>query len=461
LKRFCFEKQDAIVAALHKDLRKHEMESKFTELSMLFEDVDLAINNLHDWVKERPVSKPNLLLWGLDKMMLRPEPYGVTLIISPWNYPIQLSLVTLVGAIAAGNCTLLKPSELSPSTEKILAEDLPKYLDPEAFAVYVGGPNETAELLQNNFDHILFTGSTSIGKIVMAAAAKHLTPVTLELGGKSPTIIDETCDLNVAARRICWGKFLNSGQSCIAPDYVIFTAPNLENKFVEYFANHVKSMFGDDPQTSPSYGRIINQRHFDRIVGLLNSGELGYGGKHDKNDLYIEPTLLKNVHVNDPVMKDEIFGPILPTFTVNSLEDAVAHINDNPKPLALYHFTTDKKRIEYVKNMTSSGAYTSNDTMAHAACNTLPFGGVGPSGIGGYHGKHSFEAFSHMKPVLIKYPGMEFLNDVRVAPYTKSKQSQLLFFLGYPTSLKERNLFKPLIAATAVAAVAYLTYSYL
>jgi len=403
---------------------------------MVFEDIELTLEHLDEWVKPRSVPKPNLLLWGMDSMEMYPQPYGVMTIIVPWNYPIQLSLVPLVGAIAAGNCVIIKPSEIAPHTEKILAELVPKYLDTSAFQVVTGGVSETTELLSHKFDHILYTGSTAVGKIVMRAAANHLTPVTLELGGKSPCIIDATADMYVAARRVAFGKLINSGQSCIAPDYVLIDK-SVEQKFIDQYKIVVKTMLGENPQKSDSYSRIINERHFDRIVKLMEKGEIVAGGETDKSELYIAPTVIRNVELSDPVMQEEIFGPVLPLITFQSIDDALDIINDREKPLALYLFSANKKTVNYVKDNTSSGAFTVNDTMTHAACNTLPFGGVGPSGIGGYHGKHSFDAFSHMKPCLNKYPGLEKLNDVRVAPYDQRKLSTVLWFLGYPTSLKK------------------------
>jgi len=464
LKKMVFENQDAFIQAVREDLRKPEFETVVMELSMFFDDVELALNKIHDWVKPRSVSKPNLVLWGMDSLQMLPEPFGLLLMIVPWNYPFQLSLVPLVGVIAAGNCCVIKPSELAPQSEKLLAELIPRYLDNSAFAVVTGGVPETTELLKEKFDHILYTGSTAVGKIVMQAAAKHLTPVTLELGGKSPCIVDESADLYVAARRITWGKLVNAGQSCIAPDYVLIHE-SVESKFIEQLEKVTQEMLGDNPQQSKSYARIINERHFDRISSFLEEGTIAFGGQTDRSDLYIAPTVIRNVTVESAVMKEEIFGPVLPIMTYSKIEDAIEQINDNEKPLALYIFSRKNQNISLVEKRTSSGAFTVNDTMTHAGCNTLPFGGVGPSGIGAYHGAHSFEAFSHMKPCLRKFPGLEMFNDVRVAPYDSRKLSMIRWVVGYPKSLaRSGSLFRFMkifgLGVVVTALIAWFTYRY-
>ena len=332
----------------------------------------------------------------------------------------------------------MQPSELAPQSEKLLAELIPRYLDPSAFAVVTGGVPETTELLKEKFDHILYTGSTAVGKIVMQAAAKHLTPVTLELGGKSPCIVDETANLYVAARRIAWGKLINAGQSCIAPDYVL-VHESVEGKLIEQLEKVVKEMLGENPQQSDSYARIINERHFDRISAFLKEGTIAFGGQTDREDLYIAPTVVLDVTMESAVMKEEIFGPILPVIKYTQLEDAIEMINDNEKPLALYIFSHKTQNVNLVEKRTSSGAFTVNDTMTHAGCNTLPFGGVGPSGIGAYHGAHSFETFSHLKPCLRKFRGLESMNNVRVAPYDSKKLSLIKWVVSYPKSLARRG----------------------
>ena len=295
----------------------------------------------------------------------------------------------------------------------------------------VGGPEETTELLKHKFDYILYTGSTPVGKIIMKAAAEHLTPVTLELGGKSPVIIDTTTDIKLAAKRIAWGKLLNSGQSCIAPDYILLL-PGIEKGFIDAYSQAVIEMLGENQKESDSFGRIINKRHFDRIKKYLSDGTIVFGGETDEDQLYIQPTLIQSPSLDSEVMQNEIFGPVLPFITINSIDEAIDFINDRPKPLALYLFSNDARTIERVKHATSSGGYVVNDTMVHFTCNTLPFGGVGDSGMGGYHGGHSFATFSHMKPVLHKSTALESTNSFRYAPYNHSKLSTLQFILGYP-----------------------------
>eukprot|EP01095_Lingulamoeba_sp_RSL-Kostka_P013106 TRINITY_DN5339_c0_g1_i2.p1 TRINITY_DN5339_c0_g1~~TRINITY_DN5339_c0_g1_i2.p1 ORF type:complete len:533 (-),score=131.80 TRINITY_DN5339_c0_g1_i2:101-1486(-) len=428
-----------------------------SELSMAFEDLKLAAENLEEWTAVRKVKSPNMLIFGLDTIQIKPEPYGVCLMICPWNYPIQLTLVPLVGMIAAGNCVILKPSELAPAVEQLLATKLPEYLDNDCFAVITGSVKETQSLLSqpqlnysiansmvppsvrpSMFDFVFFTGSINVGRIVMEACGKHLTPVCLELGGKSPTIVDETSNLYMAARRICFGKFINCSQSCIAPDYLLVQETVVDGLISE-LTNVIHSMFGDNPQTSDSYGRIVNNRHFNRIKSMIvehRDSEIVLGGKYDESDLYIEPTIIKNVSADHPAMIEEIFGPIIPIKSYESLSECVEFINLRQKPLALYMFSSDNDNIEYINSRTSSGAFLCNDSLSHATCNSLPFGGVNTSGIGGYHGYHSFKTFSHFKPVLKKFKGLEFLNEPRLPPYTSKKFDQVKWILGYPNSNK-------------------------
>lgn len=431
LRNCLFNCQDKFCEALKQDLHKHRSESMLTEFAMVFEDIELSLNHLKQWMSPSPVAKPSMLVFGMDTLHMRPEPYGVVTIISPWNYPVQLSLVAMVGAIAGGNCIILKPSEVAPATERVMAEELPKYLDPECFQVVCGGIPETTALLRNKFDMIFYTGSTAVGKIVMRAAAEHLTPVVLELGGKSPVVVDRSADLTIAARRVMWGKLINAGQSCIAPDYVLIEE-QVERDFIAECIKAAEAFYGA-ADTSDSYGRIVTERHFDRLVGLLEGTEIVFGGDSKRDEKYIAPTIVRATP-DHRIMQEEIFGPILVVVAVKNVKEAVDFINARDKPLACYVFSNDSDNIELVERCTSSGGFVANDTMIHASVNTLPFGGVGPSGIGGYHGKHSFEAFSHMKPCVRKYPKMEFANDVRYAPYTESKLNRILWVLGYPQS---------------------------
>jgi aldehyde dehydrogenase (NAD+) len=341
------------------------------------------------------------LLWPSSARIHR-EPFGVVLIVSPWNYPLQLALAPLVGALAAGNCAVIKPSELAPATSSFLAATLLRYLDPECVQVVEGGPSEAEALLAERWDYIFYTGSPRVGRMVMEAAAKHLTPVTLELGGKSPCIVDRSANLRVAARRIMWGKLMNAGQVCIAPDYVLVDE-TVEAELLTHMAAAIKEFYGEDPRRSPDFARIVNQRHFRRIMRLIDGGgEIYLGGESCEDELYIAPTILTKSSLDSPIMQEEIFGPILPVLTVKSTDEAIAFINKREKPLALYLFAEEARVKRQVISGTSSGAITVNYPSVHAAMTCLPFGGVGNSGMGAYHGRASFETFSHRKSVFTK-----------------------------------------------------------
>jgi aldehyde dehydrogenase (NAD+) len=344
------------------------------------------------------------------------------LIIAPWNYPFQTAVLPLVGALGAGNCVVLKPSEVAPHTSAVIAKWIPKYLDTDTVQVVEGGVPETTELLRQKWDHIFYTGNGTVGRIVMEAASKHLTPVTLELGGKSPTIVDETADLDGAAKRIVYGKFFNAGQTCVAPDYVLVDE-RVHDALLNRMVSAVREFYGDDPKQSPDFARIINDRHHARLARLLDGADVATGGETDASERYIAPTILKNVKEDDEVMKEEIFGPILPVISVPSVRAAVAFINRQPKPLALYCFSTNKEAQEAVIEGTSAGGTTINHVWLHVGVPTLPFGGVGESGMGAYHGRHSFEAFSHQRGVLrkstLKDPPLMF------PPYAPWKQRLL------------------------------------
>jgi aldehyde dehydrogenase (NAD+) len=327
------------------------------------------------------------------------EPLGLVLIISPWNYPVQLLLSPLVGALAAGNAALLKPSEVTPHVSAALARRVPEYLDSEAVAVVEGGVQEVTALLGERFDHVFYTGNGTVARVVMAAAAKHLTPVTLELGGKSPCIVDDDVDVEIAARRIAWGKFMNAGQTCIAPDYVL-VSERREQALVEALAKAIREFYGDDPRATPDYARIVNGRHYQRVARLLKDGDVVVGGQTDESQNYVAPTLLRNVSPDADAMREEIFGPVLPILKVKDVAEAIRFVNEREKPLALYVFSNDERVQQEVLSRTSSGGVCVNGTLMHLANARLPFGGVGPSGMGAYHGRHSFETFSHRKSVL-------------------------------------------------------------
>ncbi|XP_027800310.2 aldehyde dehydrogenase family 3 member B2 isoform X2 [Marmota flaviventris] len=355
-------------------------------------------------------------LTKLDSAFIRKEPFGLVLIVAPWNYPLNLTLVPLVGAIAAGNCVVLKPSEISKGTEKVLAEVLPRYLDQSCFAVVLGGPEDTGRLLEHRFDHILFTGSPRVGKIVMAAAAKHLTPVTLELGGKNPCYVDDDCDPQTVANRVTWFRYFNAGQTCVAPDYVL-CSPETRERLLPALQSAITRFYGDDPQSSPDLGRIISQKHFKRLQGLLGCGRVAIGGQSDESELYIAPTVLVDVQETEPVMQEEIFGPILPLVTVRSLDEAIDFINRREKPLALYAFSNSSQVVNQVLEGTSSGSFGGNEGFIYMTLPSLPLGGVGHSGMGRYHGKFSFDTFSHHRACLLAPSGLEGLNGIRYPPY--------------------------------------------
>ena len=404
--------ESTIMQALQKDLGKPETEAYIGEIQFLYDEIKHAVKHLKQWMKPRKVGTPLVLQ---ARSEIRYEPLGTVLVISPWNYPFQLLIAPLAAAMSAGNTAIIKPSELAPALSKVVADIIPKYFADEYVGVVEGGIPETTELLDMPFDHIFYTGSTPVGKIVMAAAAKNLTPVTLELGGKSPCIVDQNSDLRVAARRIAWGKFYNAGQTCVAPDYILAHA-SIKDEFINQLKAQIKEFYGDNPQSSPDYARIINERHFDRLTGLLDQDKVAVGGDSDRSDKYIAPTVVDNVSADDKVMEDEIFGPILPVLTWNNLQEAIDFVNERPKPLALYVFSRNKKLQESVIGSTSFGGGCVNEVITHLGNPDLPFGGVGASGMGAYHGRDSFEVFSHRKSLLKRGFWMDV--KLRYPPYT-------------------------------------------
>jgi aldehyde dehydrogenase (NAD+) len=399
LRRMLVECAPEFDLALNEDLGKPPAEARLTETAFLVGEIDYTLRHLKRWLAPRRASVPLLLQPASAHVTM--EPLGVVLVIAPWNYPLQMALAPLIGALAAGNAALVKPSELAISTSMLLARLLPKYLDPRAVAVLEGGVEETTALLEQRFDHIFYTGNGRVGRVVMAAAAKNLTPVTLELGGKSPVWIDASVDIEAAARRIAWAKFMNCGQTCVAPDYVLAT-PAVAEKLSPALAHAIVELYGADPWSSHDYGRIINARHFQRLATLLDEGRVVAGGQTDATQRYIAPTVLDYVAPDAFVMRDEIFGPILPIVRVAGLDAAIAHIRKGDKPLALYAFTHDADARERIEKETSSGAICFNTAVVHLGAPDLPFGGVGESGMGAYHGRRSIEIFSHLKPVLAK-----------------------------------------------------------
>ncbi len=413
--RMMQEQEAVLVAALVEDLRKPLQEAWMAELSFIQGEAAYASKHLSRWADPRRVRTPLVGQPGRSEM--RPEPLGVGLIIGAWNYPIQGTLGPLVGALAAGCCAIVKPSEVSAATSHAIARLLPQYVEPDAVAVVEGGVDETRALLEQRFDRIVYTGNGTVGRIVMAAAAKHLTPVTLELGGKSPCIVTRQADLESAARRIAWGKWLNAGQTCIAPDYLL-VEKGLGPTVVERLRAQVAKMYGDDPKRSPDFARIVNERHLRRIARYLEAGRVAFGGQVDVEDRYVAPTVMLDVPADAPAMTEEIFGPVLPIVEVPDLDAAIRWIVERDKPLALYVFGSATEADEVVAR-TSAGQVCVNDTMMFMAVPELPFGGVGAAGTGSYTGRHGFETFSHLKPVMRRGTMLDL--DARYPPYTAGK----------------------------------------
>jgi len=418
LNRMLSDNVDVIAAALHDDLGKSESEAYLTEIGFLSGEIRNTLKHLSSWTRAKRVNIPVVLQPGSAKIV--PEPLGVVLIIAPWNYPFLLTLSPLVGALAAGNAAVLKPSELAPKTSAILAALIPVYLDKRAVTVVEGGVPETTQLLEQRFDHIFYTGSGPVGRIVMTAAAKHLTPVTLELGGKSPAYVDGSSNLRQVAKRIAWGKFVNTGQTCVAPDYVLGTQAVLD-QLAEHLADAIRDMYGSAIEANPDYGRIVNDGHFDRLIGYLSEGDVVTGGEHNRQERYLAPTVLNRVSRSAAIMQGEIFGPILPLIAADDLSDAIAFVNELDKPLALYVFSERGDVIQRWQNETSSGALGVNAPIIHLSAHDLPFGGVGPSGMGSYHGERSFLTFSHLKSVMSKPLIPDTLAATVMPPYTSAK----------------------------------------
>lgn len=425
LRQLITENEELILKALQADLHKPHLESYGAEIGLVLEEIKYTLKHLGSWVKPQNLPTP-LSLFPARSQIIH-QPLGVVLIISPWNYPFQLLIAPLVGAIAAGNCTILKPSEIAPHTSGLISQLIPQYFDAQYIAVVEGNKSATQILLDQKFDHIFFTGSIAIGKIIMQKAAETLTPVTLELGGKSPCIVDKETHLDYTAKRITWGKFINAGQTCVAPDYLLVHR-DIKQELLTKIQNYLREFYGDDPGISNDYPRIINDFHWQRLAGLMNTGRIITGGQKDQGDRYIAPTIIDQITWDDPIMQEEIFGPILPVLEYENLGDAIAQVNAHPHPLALYFFSDLPKHQQQVINQTISGGVCLNDTIMHLASPELPFGGVGTSGMGSYHGKASFTTFSHARSVLNR----SFLLDIdfRYPPYNETKMKLLKFFLG-------------------------------
>lgn len=401
-----------IADALWKDLRNSEFESYISETGYVLNEISYAIRNLKKWMKVEKPSTP-LALFPSRSRIIR-EPYGIVLIVAPWNYPFQLLISPLIGAIAAGNCAVLKPSPQAPNVVAVLTKIITGSFDPKYIAITEADNSVTDKLLAQRFDYIFFTGSVEYGKHVMRAASENLTPVTLELGGKSPCIVDKDADLAIAAQRIVWGKFLNAGQTCIAPDYLL-VHEKVKSELLSHIKEEIKRQFGDDPQRSPDYPRIVNEAHFSRLVMLMRQGDVITGGASDEKELYISPTVIDNAESYFDIMKEEIFGPLLPVIGFKKIKDAVKFVTDREKPLALYYFTTNRQSAKNMIYSTSSGGACINDVIVHVGSLKLPFGGVGNSGIGNYRGKYTFNTFSHVRSVIISRNKPNF--KLKLAPY--------------------------------------------
>ncbi|WP_026906624.1 aldehyde dehydrogenase [Paucisalibacillus globulus] len=403
--------EKSIYKALKQDLNKSTFETFTTELGFLYNEIKHTEKNLKDWMQDDPVDVP--LTHKGTKNFIRKEPYGVTLVISPWNYPLQLAIAPVIGALAAGNTVVIKPSEFSPSTSSLIAKMIGETFDPKYVVVIEGAKQVSEELLNQRFDYIFFTGSTAVGKVIMREASKFLTPVTLELGGKSPAIIDKDANIPLAAKRLVWGKFTNAGQTCVAPDY-LYIHEKVKDKLLKEMKKQIKSMYSKNARQNENFVRIINENHFNRLLRYLSDGNIVHGGEVDQDQLKIEPTILDSITWDDAVMQDEIFGPILPVLTFESVDEVITELKYREKPLALYYFGEKEKSQDKVMTSLSFGGGCVNDTLYHLANPNLSFGGVGQSGMGGYHGKHSFDTFSHHKSILkqttkfdipLRYPG--------------------------------------------------------
>jgi aldehyde dehydrogenase (NAD+) len=407
---------EQIEIALKQDLNKSVMETYVSEVALVLDEIDFMLKHLAHLMKPKHVKTPTSHFPA--KSLIMYEPYGRVLNIAPWNYPFQLCIAPIVGAMAAGNTVILKPSEYAPHTSAVVAKLFAEYFEPQYIAVIEGGVETTQILLQHQFDYIFFTGSTAVGKIVMRAASEHLTPVTLELGGKSPCIIDSTADIAQAAKRIMWGKALNSGQTCIAPDY-IWVHESVKTQLVQAMQQAVTEMYGTNPLQNPDYPRMINQKHYHRVKAFLQDGTIVVGGDVNDTTLQISPTVLTDVTWQSPVMQEEIFGAVLPLMTFNNIDQVISDIKAHAKPLALYLFTKDSTVEDKVLNLVPFGGGCVNDTLMHIANHHLPFGGVGASGMGAYHGEFSFYTFSHAKAILKRGTWIDV--PVRYPPYTPQK----------------------------------------
>ncbi len=398
LKNAIKKREQEIIQALFLDLHKSSMETYTTEIGFVYEEINNTLKNLKEWMQPETVSTP--LIAQPSSSKIYKDPLGITLIIAPWNYPFQLTLSPLVGSIAGGNCSFLKPSEETQHTSDVIVQIISETFDENFIKVITGeGATVVPQLMKLPFDHVFFTGSVAVGKRIMAMAAEHLTPVTLELGGKSPCIIDETASLSIAAKRIAWGKFINAGQTCVAPDYILIHT-SVKEKFCRLLKEAVQQFYGEDPKKSADYTRMVNLKRFDAVAKYLEKGNIIFGGKKERDTLYIAPTLIDGIGHEDEIMQEEIFGPVLPVITYDNLSDVPSVVNRYAYPLALYIFTDNRKNEKFIIENIRFGSGCVNDTLMHLSNPAIPFGGVGTSGFGSYHGKFSFDNFTHAKGML-------------------------------------------------------------
>ena len=432
LKEILLKNRVKIKEALKKDFKKNPSEVDLTEIFPIVSEINFTVNNLRKWMKDEYVRTPLTLLGS--KSFIRYEAKGVVLIITPWNFPINLSFISLINALSAGNSILIKPSEITSETSYVIKDIIEETFDEKEVSVVLGGVDLAKEILKLKFNHILFIGSPTIGSEVMKSASVHLSSVTLELGGKSPTVIDKNCDLKKAAKRVVWAKLINNGQVCIAPDYVLIHE-DIKNKFVKYVINSIKKLYGDNINNSQSYCRIVNNNHFKRLKNLIddslkNNSKILYGGNTDSNENYIEPTLIENIDKDSKIFNEEIFGPILPIFTFKKIDEAITFINKKNKPLALYIFSSNNKNINKVLEETSSGGVCINHNTLHYSNYNLPFGGIGNSGFGRCHGEFGFKELSNKKSIFKQF--LPFSpTDILMPPYNSFKQKIINLIIKY------------------------------
>jgi len=424
LRSILLARESEINAALYKDLNKSASESYMCEVGMTLAELNYVLAHVDRWAKKHYVPSP--LAQFHARSFTVHNPYGVVLIMSPWNYPFMLTMEPLIGALAAGNCCVVKPSAYAPATSAIIRDIIAECFPPEYIAVVEGGRRENQALLDQRFDYIFFTGGVTVGREVMRRAAEHLTPVSLELGGKSPCIVDATAKLDLAAKRLAFGKLLNCGQTCVAPDYLLIDR-RIKDEFLGHLKRHITAMIGEDALENDKYVRMVSRRHYDRVMGLIDPEKVVFGGKGDPQTLHIQPTIMDRVTPDDAVMQEEIFGPVLPVIAYDSIDEAIAFINEREHPLALYLFSEDRQVQERFLRAVPFGGGCINDTIIHLATSRMGFGGVGQSGMGSYHGKRSFDTFSHEKSIVQKSTWMDL--PVRYMPYSATKDRLLRLFL--------------------------------